>query len=171
MFITRVFAILSRLGLGVVLCWSAVPKLVYPDRFFGNVLEYGVIGPEAASYVAAVLPWLELMLGLLLLSNILVSGAFLVSLMLLLGFSGLQAYALATGLEVSCGCFAVADEAGAVSGWTVTRAALLGVLAAVGLVCIHLVRVDGVDLIDEKRSVPSTAGADSSTTPQPVVDS
>lgn len=128
----HMLAIVTRLLLGGVFLASSVPKIAVPDRFFTNVMEYGWTGPAAAAAVTLVLPWLELLLGLALLAGVLLPGAFSLSALLLAAFIGLQAWAVATGLESDCGCFALAEDAGKVRWLTVGRTGLLFVVAVSG---------------------------------------
>ncbi|MEM1330094.1 MAG: MauE/DoxX family redox-associated membrane protein [Planctomycetota bacterium] len=124
----------AALSVGGALLLSATPKLADPDLFFGNVAAYGVLPLDGVWLTAVVVPPLELVLGLALLSGTLRSGAAAIAAVLLLGFASLQGWALATGLDVPCGCFSVGDG-GSVSAFTVGRAALLSLLASIAFFC------------------------------------
>jgi hypothetical protein len=123
-----------------VFCWSAVPKIVQPDQFHANVLEYGIVGPDPALIVTAVLPWLELVLGILFLARVYLDSAYLTAAALTLGFTAIQSYALARGLEVACGCFTVGPDSGNIGSWTVMRTATLLLVAILGGVACRMSR-------------------------------
>ena len=129
----KIIGLLARLILGVAFCWSAVSKIADPGHFFANVMDYGLVTPSFAKMIAISLPWFELVLGLLLLGRICLLGSFFLSTALLLMFTVLQTYAMLTGLEISCGCFSVGGDADVISGLTVGRAAILAIIALIGL--------------------------------------
>ena len=123
----------SRFTLGVVFCLSSVPKVMHPDKFFFNVLEYQLVGPIASAIVAGALPWLELTLAITLLSGFLVDGSLLLTIALMAGFSALQGYALAKGLRINCGCFTLSDKAPPLSIWTLGRTLVFAAIGVLGL--------------------------------------
>ncbi len=92
--------------LGALFCWAAVSKLANPPEFFGDLLAYQLPMSDALLRATAiVLPWLELLCGLMLLGSFWLRPA--------LGWCGVMfaVFILATGqawargLNISCGCF------------------------------------------------------------------
>ena len=125
--------LLARLLVAGVFVIAALPKIQDPVTFASSVVAYRVVGPELSGWVALLLPWLELMIGLGLLLPLLrrISGA-LIS-MLLLAFIGLHCSAWARGLDIDCGCFgAESGEASSHYRWLILRNA--GLLLAAALV-------------------------------------
>jgi uncharacterized membrane protein YphA (DoxX/SURF4 family) len=96
---------LSRIILGAVFISAALTKFRQPYDFFASVSRYGLLDRPSALAVAELLPWIELVLGVALLAGVLIPGAFATSLCLLIAFAGIRGWALAHGLEISCGCF------------------------------------------------------------------
>lgn len=94
-----------RVILGGVFIYAAVPKIADPVAFAGSVANYQLL-PYFWNYVAAaVLPFLELICGILLVTGYRVrTGAFLIAL-LNLAFIAALASAIARGLDIDCGCF------------------------------------------------------------------
>jgi len=84
-----------------------------------------------------VLPWMELLLGLCLISGLFVSGALLGGIILMGVFTFAQASAISRGLAISCGCFNTSN-AGLISYATLIRTILLLLVAAVGYVLVLL---------------------------------
>jgi uncharacterized membrane protein YphA (DoxX/SURF4 family) len=96
---------LARLGLAAVWLISGGIKAADPDQTYVAVRAYDVLPKEGVEVVAAILPFLEIALGLLLLVGI---GARLVavaSIVVLLVFVAGVSQAWARGLLIDCGCF------------------------------------------------------------------
>lgn len=95
----------ARLGLAAVWLVSGGIKAVDPDQTYVAVRAYDVLPKGGIEIVAAVLPFLELALGLLLLIGIGTRAVAAVSILLLLVFVAGVAQAWARGLLIDCGCF------------------------------------------------------------------
>ncbi len=91
--------------IGVVLIWAALGKLANPHEFFTSLLAYRLPLPVVCVKIAAiVLPWLELLCGLLLLANHRTSGALAWALILFVVFTAATGQAWMRGLKIACGC-------------------------------------------------------------------
>jgi uncharacterized membrane protein YphA (DoxX/SURF4 family) len=95
----------ARLGLAAVWLVSGTLKAVDPDQTVVAVRAYDVLPRGAVDAVAAVLPFLEIGLGLLLLLGIGTRLVAVVSALLLLVFLAGVGQAWARGLAIDCGCF------------------------------------------------------------------
>lgn len=94
-----------RVLLGATFIYAAVPKIADPIAFAADIAAYKLV-PYFASYlVAAILPWLELFSGLLLVAGYRVRGGAVVIAFLNLVFLAALASALWRGLSIDCGCF------------------------------------------------------------------
>lgn len=96
---------LARVGLAAVWFLSGVPKALDPDQTYVAVRAYQVLPAGGVEIVAAMLPWVEVALGVLLVAGVgtrLVASA---SAALLLVFVAGVAQAWARGLSIDCGCF------------------------------------------------------------------
>ena len=118
-----------RVLLGSVLLLSGLVKLGHPYDFLGNVYAYRLVGVEVGLLVASIVPWLEVTLGLCLVGGIAVSGAFLLSALMLALFVLAQATVLYRGLRISCGCLVSDGEL--VGVMSLSRALGLGIMAGV----------------------------------------
>ena len=96
---------LARLGLAAVWLVSGTLKAIDLDQTAVAVRAYDVLPRAAADVVAAVLPFLEIALGLLLLLGIGTRVVAVVSGLLLLVFVAGVSQAWARGLAIDCGCF------------------------------------------------------------------
>ena len=92
--------------IAVALVWAALGKLANPQEFYGAILAYELPLPAAlARTVAVVLPWIELLCGLLLAANHRRGAALGWALVLFVVFAIVTAQAWLRGLHVACGCF------------------------------------------------------------------
>jgi uncharacterized membrane protein YphA (DoxX/SURF4 family) len=95
----------ARFGLAAVWLVSGVLKAADPDQTYVAVRAYDVLPRAGVEVVAALLPWVEIALGLLLVAGVgtrLVAAA---SAALLLVFVAGVVQAWARGLSIDCGCF------------------------------------------------------------------
>lgn len=96
---------LVRWILGVLLVWAALSKIANPLDFYSAVAAYRLPLPGLMlRATAVVLPWLELLCGLLLLAGFWTRAAAGWALVLFVVFAGATGQAWARGLEISCGC-------------------------------------------------------------------
>lgn len=96
---------LARLGLAAVWLVSGTLKAIDLDQAVVAVRAYDVLPRAAVDVAAAVLPFLEIALGLLLLLGIGTRLVAVVSGVLLLVFIAGVTQAWARGLAIDCGCF------------------------------------------------------------------
>jgi len=109
----RVLAILARLALATIFVVAAIAKLRQPWLLFAANLDAMQILPEqAVLFVARVLPWTELVLGVLLLTGFKLryTAAFATALLAIFFSVMLRLYL--RGVEVDCGCFGPGDPLG-----------------------------------------------------------
>lgn len=117
-----------RILLGALFIYASFHKIIKPDRFLLAVNNYRFLPEFLARPFAAIVPWVELLCGLGLITGIFLKGASLVTTFLYLAFVVALVQALARGLDISCGCFA--DEgAEPIQAWTLVRDSLLLLLA------------------------------------------
>ncbi|MGE3288899.1 MAG: MauE/DoxX family redox-associated membrane protein [Pseudonocardia sp.] len=96
---------LVRLGLAAVWLISGGLKAADPLQTTVAVHAYSVLPPAGVEIVAALLPWVEIALGLLLLAGLGTRLVAVLSGMLVLAFMAGVAQAWARGLTIDCGCF------------------------------------------------------------------
>lgn len=122
--------------LGAVFIYASVDKIADPRAFAKIVYHYQVIGPSAslgfvpANLLAVALPWLELIVGALLVAGAWRREAALLSAVMLAVFVAAVGSALARGIDIqNCGCFAL-DESGRAAGWKLIAGDLALLLAS-----------------------------------------
>jgi uncharacterized membrane protein YphA (DoxX/SURF4 family) len=95
----------ARLVLGAVLVVAGGLKVADPQASVAAVRAYELLPTGLATIVGWGLPFLELVLGLLLLAGIAVRPAALTTALLLVVFVAAVVSAAARGLSIDCGCF------------------------------------------------------------------
>ncbi|MBU3700319.1 MAG: DoxX family membrane protein [Candidatus Kapabacteria bacterium] len=99
---------------------AAVPKIVEPLAFATAIGHYGLLPNGLINASALILPWLEIIVGIMLVVGFRVRlGALLAGGMVIV-FTIAVAYAVMLGLKIDCGCFGSSggDE---VSWWKVAK--------------------------------------------------
>lgn len=110
----RILAIVLRVILGGIFVYAGWVKLKDPWELFAlGISSYQILPLGMVELVARTLPWLEVAVGLLLISGIWLRVSATITTLLLMVFMGLMIRAYAKGMEISCGCFG----AGEVISW------------------------------------------------------
>jgi uncharacterized membrane protein YphA (DoxX/SURF4 family) len=137
---------IGRLLLGGIFVYAGYAKLVYPNHnlwpyfmlrfsistnlstFAFQVESYKVLGAEGASLVAHTLPFVEIVLGMLLLIGWKFRIWAAIVTAILAGFLTLVTRAYLLHMEINCGCFGTPEP---LTGMTVLRDSALVALAVV----------------------------------------
>ncbi len=99
-----------RVLLGLIFIYSSIGKLFNPADFAKAILRYDFLPIYFVNLLAIVLPWLEFIVGLLLISGVykkasaLLAGASLVMFLIALISASVR------GLDISCGCFSLEES-------------------------------------------------------------
>ena len=96
---------LARLTVGGVLIWSGLTKIGHPLEFARAILNYRLFPESLALLGAIVLPWLELLIGLGLITRIFRQGASFLAVCLFGGFIVIITITIFRGINTECGCF------------------------------------------------------------------
>ena len=94
-----------RFALALVLFYASADKLLHPQDFAAIVKGYHVLPGFLVNPVAVWLPWLELALGLCLVSGYWCEGAATLTAGLFAVFWLLLIVSYFRGIDVTCGCF------------------------------------------------------------------
>ena len=126
----------TAIALGAVFVYASLSKIEDPRAFAKIVYHYQVVGPSGsvgfvpANLVAVALPWLELVLGVLLITGLWRREAALVTAFLLVVFVGAVSSTMIRGIDIeNCGCFAL-DDSGRAAGLKLIAGDLALLLAA-----------------------------------------
>ena len=154
--IPHIACLLVRTGLGVVFIWASLDKIGHPGEFASIIDNYRILPAAAVNLTALVLPWVEFICGLLLLSGRWVPGAALTIDLLLLIFTLATGSNLYRGLDVNCGCFSVSPAAGSENALNLVRNILL--LAAGLWLLIYTARKSDLKRLEPSGGVMNNAG-------------
>ncbi len=99
-----------RIGLGLVFVYAGILKILDPVAFAGSVAAYKILPYELNYLVAAILPCVETVCGLLLIIGYRVRAAACIIIAMNLVFMAALASTIARGLDIDCGCFRQGGE-------------------------------------------------------------
>jgi uncharacterized membrane protein YphA (DoxX/SURF4 family) len=100
----------ARIALGLVFVYAGTLKIIDPVAFAGSVAAYKIL-PYGLNYlVAAILPWVEVICGALLIAGYRVRAAACIIVAMNLVFMAALASTIIRGLDIDCGCFRQGGE-------------------------------------------------------------
>jgi uncharacterized membrane protein YphA (DoxX/SURF4 family) len=117
----RYLLLCLRVTIGAIFIAASIDKIIHPEAFARIIYNYQVLPNGLINLTAILLPWIELLMGVLLLTGIWLPGAALLSTLLFLVFFGTLLFNLARGLNVHCGCFSTSQTESAQTAWYVIR--------------------------------------------------
>ncbi len=110
-----------RLFMGAVFLYASYDKILHPLAFAEAVYNYQILPDAAVNLAALILPWMELLLGVCLVTGVWLPGATVAGSGLLAIFIAALIFNLARGLDIHCGCFSTEATEGPADLWTVAR--------------------------------------------------
>jgi len=117
----RYLLLCTRLGLGSIFIAASVLKIIHPAEFATIIHNYQILPDSMVNLAALILPWLEALLGMLMVCGIWLPGAAVVSNLLLVVFFSALMYNLARGLNIHCGCFTTSISGTPQTAWYIAR--------------------------------------------------
>lgn len=101
----------SRLILGALFIYASYDKAINPLGFAQIMHNYRVAPPSLINIASVMLPWIELLAGVLLIIGCKARGANLLIIGLLVFYIVLLTVTMIRGINVSCGCFSTSQAA------------------------------------------------------------
>ncbi len=108
-----------RVYLGALFIYASMYKINYTAEFAETIASYQLMPYWAVNSAAIVLPWIEMISGILLIAGIRLRSAALIIAFLLVVFSAAIVVNLIRGANIGCGCFHSMEET--ISWLTVLR--------------------------------------------------
>jgi uncharacterized membrane protein YphA (DoxX/SURF4 family) len=108
-----VVGLVARLFLGLVLIYAGFSKVGRPLTSQRAVQAYEIFPMDLAGWIGLALPFLEIVLGILLVLGLFTRVAAVVSTVLMVAFIIGISQAWARGLTIDCGCFGGGGQIGA----------------------------------------------------------
>ena len=122
----------ARLILGAVFIYASLEKIQNPAGFAQAIYNYRMVPEALINIMAIVLPWLELICGILIIVGVFVRGSALLIGAMLAVFIVALSSAILRGLDISCGCFTLEGGRG-IAGKTLVEDILLMVCVVIAL--------------------------------------
>ncbi|MFP4071762.1 MAG: MauE/DoxX family redox-associated membrane protein [Desulfovibrionales bacterium] len=126
-------SLVLRVLLGLIFLLAAWDKALNPAAFAAIISDYRILPPALVNPAAVTLPWIELALGLLLVSGIWKPGTLFLANLLLVTFWGALLFNYFRGIDVNCGCFSTDLSDTASMEWYLFRDSLFLVLGAAAM--------------------------------------
>lgn len=95
---------------GLVFVYSAFIKIYTPYGFLTIIYGYEIVSPSQGLLIAHVLPWIELTLGVLLLSQSFLKTTWLLVTLMLAVFVIARLMVISSGLSIPCGCYGINED-------------------------------------------------------------
>jgi len=99
------FLLLARIFLGFIFIYAGAGKISDPASFSQSIQNYRLFPLEIINIFAIIIPWIEVICGLLLFFGISVKENSLILCSLLFVFTLAVAISMMRGLNFDCGCF------------------------------------------------------------------
>jgi putative oxidoreductase len=100
---------ISRLILGGLFIYASYDKILNPLAFAQIIHNYRLLPPSLINLPAMVIPWIEFIAGILLITGFRARGADLIIAGMLVVYIFMLAEALSRGININCGCFSTAS--------------------------------------------------------------
>jgi uncharacterized membrane protein YphA (DoxX/SURF4 family) len=110
-----------RVYLGGVFVAASLYKIRNPYDFALNIATYQILPLETINVFAIVVPWIELLAGVMLIAGLWTRENALLILGMMVMFTAALGIALSRGYEMSCGCFSSRDAAEEIGASTLIR--------------------------------------------------
>lgn len=105
--IERIGVILFRIILAAVFLYAGTLKIMNPAEFAAEIENYQMLPYVLVSLMAIILPWIEVICGVLLLVGAWLKPAGFLVLLMNVVFIVAISVAMLRGLDISCGCFSI----------------------------------------------------------------
>lgn len=101
----RYLILLFRLILGITFIYASFHKIADPIAFSDNISNFHITPIAVDNLVALILPWIELFIGIGLITGVFLEGSTVLTIGLYGFFIVLLVQALIRGIDTHCGCF------------------------------------------------------------------
>jgi uncharacterized membrane protein YphA (DoxX/SURF4 family) len=131
-FNNKILLLTIRMLLGFIFIFAAITKVTDPEGFSQAIYNYKLIPDFLINFLAIIIPWIELVAGILLAFGISVKENSVIFSGLLVLFIVAIGISLARGLNIDCGCFGTIDG---------SKIGLLKILENIGLLLLSLILI------------------------------
>jgi len=110
-----------RIFMGVIFIYASYDKILNSEAFAKAVYNYQIMPDFTINIIALWLPYLELLIGLCLITGIWLPGATTISTSLMTIFISVMLFNLSRGLNINCGCFSTQTTQDTIGPLTILR--------------------------------------------------
>lgn len=96
--------LICRLIVGFIFLSYGASKIEIADKFAADIAKYTIMPEFSLNIFAIIIPWIELVVGVLLILGVRLRANSIISIALLTIFITFVAYAILMGLDINCGC-------------------------------------------------------------------
>lgn len=97
-------SLIVRLVLGGIFVFWSLDKITMPDKFVTEIMNYRLLPEFSVNIFAIILPWVELLAGIMLIAGIRIKANSAVIGLLLIVFIVAITSAIIRGFDIGCGC-------------------------------------------------------------------
>lgn len=115
----KYLALVFRLYIGGLFIYASMYKINYTAEFAEAIVSYQIVPYWAVNIIAVMLPWVELICGILLVAGIRAKSAAFIIALLLTFFTVALLINLLEDSPISCGCFHAMEDK--ISWWSALR--------------------------------------------------
>jgi len=99
-----ILLLIFRLVVGFIFLSFGASKIGIADQFAADIAKYALMPEFSLNIIAMVLPWLEIVVGILLILGVRLRASAIFSILLLLTFIAFVGFAMMMGFDINCGC-------------------------------------------------------------------
>jgi uncharacterized membrane protein YphA (DoxX/SURF4 family) len=103
--LNKYLLMIVRLFLGLVFVLASIDKIVAPEAFAASIQAYKLVPLPFVNIFAIIIPWIELICGILLMVGVKHRSSSIIVSMLLAVFTIAIISALLRNLNIDCGCY------------------------------------------------------------------
>ena len=103
--------LIVRLFIGIIFIYASLDKIQSPAQFARIIYNYHIMPGMLINILALLLPWIEIISGMLLIAGIYKEGSILIINVMVLVFIVAIGVNLYRGINLECGCFSVSSKA------------------------------------------------------------
>jgi len=112
LFSNKYYLLIARLVIGFIFIYAGAEKITNPEAFAISISNYRLLPITVINIFAIVLPWIELITGILVILGIYVKENSAIIFSMLSVFTVAIIISLTRGLSIDCGCFGKGTEIG-----------------------------------------------------------
>lgn len=145
----HIISIIVRFVLGAIFITAGIPKILDTASFVGVVYNYHLLPDMFINVFAITLPWLEVLIGAMLITGTWMPGTVILYNSLMIVFTAALTFNFARGLDISCGCFST-DASDIIDMGTIFRDIIILMASMYLLFVVFIKKITGDNIFAKK---------------------